>query len=185
MPANDVTITGSFGLDSYKLIYKVDGTEFKTYTLNYGSTITAEPEPSKEGYTFSGWSEIPATMPAKDVEVTGAFTVNKYLLTVIVDEEVVFSDSIAYGVRLAEYLDELTQQGVDFTKWELYDQIDTITMPDQDVTINAIDDAVDPILMDMKELIIYDLTGKKIETDDISTLPSGIYILNGFKYIVY
>ena len=185
MPANDVTITGSFGLDSYKLIYKVDGTEFKTYTLNYGSTITAEPEPSKEGYTFSGWSEIPATMPAKDIEVTGFFTVNRYLLTVIVDEEVVFSDSIAYGVRLAEYLDELTKQGVDFTKWELYDQIDTITMPAHDVTINAIDDAVDTILMDINESIIYDLTGKKIETDDISTLPSGIYILNGFKYIVY
>ena len=185
MPAKDVTVTGSFGQDFYKLVYKVDGTEYKTYTLSYGSTITAEPEPSKEGYTFSGWSEIPATMPAKDVEVTGAFTVNKYLLTVIVDEEVVFSDSIAYGVRLAEYLDELTKQGVDFTKWELYDQIDTITMPAHDVTINAIDDAVDPILMDMKESIIYDLTGKKIETDDISTLPSGIYILNGFKYIVY
>ena len=185
MPAKDIEVTGRFSINSYKLIYKVDGTEYKTSTLNYGSTITAEPEPNKEGYTFSGWSEIPTTMPAKDIEVTGGFSVNKYLLTVIVDEEVVFSDSIAYGVRLAEYLDELTQQGVDFTKWELYDQIDTITMPAQDVTINAIDDAVDPILMDMKESIIYDLTGKKIETDDISTLPSGIYILNGFKYIVY
>ena len=32
----------------------------------------------KEGYTFSGWSEIPATMPAHDVIVTGSFTQTIY-----------------------------------------------------------------------------------------------------------
>ena len=40
---------------------------------------TPEPEPTKEGYTFSGWSEIPETMPDHDVTVTGSFIVNKYI----------------------------------------------------------------------------------------------------------
>ena len=60
----------------YKLIYKVDGEVYKSYDVVYGTAITPEAEPTKEGYTFSGWSEIPATMPAHDVTVTGTFTLD-------------------------------------------------------------------------------------------------------------
>lgn len=58
----------------YKLTYIVDGEVYKTYEIEFGSTITPETEPTKEGYTFSGWSEIPETMPDHDVTVTGTFT---------------------------------------------------------------------------------------------------------------
>ena len=58
----------------YKLTYMVDGEPYKTYNLHYGAEIAAEPEPEKEGYTFSGWSAVPATMPARDVVVKGTFT---------------------------------------------------------------------------------------------------------------
>jgi hypothetical protein len=58
----------------YKLTYMVDGETYKTYSLHYGDAIAAEPEPVKEGYAFSGWSEVPATMPARDVVVRGSFT---------------------------------------------------------------------------------------------------------------
>ncbi len=63
-------------LDAAKhtLTYKVDGEVYKTYELYEGETITPESEPTKEGYDFSGWSTIPATMPAEDVTVTGSFT---------------------------------------------------------------------------------------------------------------
>ena len=60
----------------YKLTYTVDGEVYKTYDIEYGSTITPEAEPTKDGYIFSGWSEIPATMPAHDVTVTGTFTLD-------------------------------------------------------------------------------------------------------------
>ena len=75
MPAKDVTITGSFTINKYKMIYKVDGEEYKTLEVEYGSVITPEAEPTKEGYTFSGWSGIPETMPANDVTITGSFTI--------------------------------------------------------------------------------------------------------------
>ena len=41
--------------------------------MREGETITPEEEPTKEGYTFSGWNEIPETMPAHNVIVTGTF----------------------------------------------------------------------------------------------------------------
>jgi hypothetical protein len=58
----------------YSLKYIVDGTLYKEYSKEEGTSVTPEPEPTKVGYTFSGWSEIPETMPAHDVTVTGSFT---------------------------------------------------------------------------------------------------------------
>ena len=58
----------------YKLTYLIDNEFYKSYELEYDAAITPEAAPTKEGYTFSGWSEIPETMPAYDVTVTGTFT---------------------------------------------------------------------------------------------------------------
>ena len=57
----------------YNLTYKVDGEEYKTSNVAYGTTIIPEAEPTKKGYTFGGWSEIPETMPNHNVEITGRF----------------------------------------------------------------------------------------------------------------
>ena len=54
----------------------VDNEVYKTYEVDYGTAITPEPEPTKDGYTFSGWSDIPETMPPHDVTVTGSFIPN-------------------------------------------------------------------------------------------------------------
>ena len=60
-------------LPTHKLIYVVDGEEYKAYDIEEGDPITPEAEPTKETYMFSGWSEIPSTMPTHDVTVTGTF----------------------------------------------------------------------------------------------------------------
>ena len=52
----------------------MDGNEYKTVEASFGDRITAEKAPSKNGYTFSGWSKLPETMPANDVTVSGTFT---------------------------------------------------------------------------------------------------------------
>ena len=80
MPTHDVTVTGSFSINSYNLTYIVDGKVYKSLTIVYGAKIAPEKEPTKEGYTFSGWSEIPESMPAHDVTVTGSFSINSYAL---------------------------------------------------------------------------------------------------------
>jgi hypothetical protein len=97
MPAEDVTVTGLFTVNKYKLTYVVDGAEYHTDSVAYGSKLTAIEVPVKEGHTFSGWDNVPETMPAKDVVVTGSYTVNKYLITFKIGDEVIASDSLAYG----------------------------------------------------------------------------------------
>lgn len=54
----------------YNLFYLVDGEEYKKYVIDFGESITPEAEPTKEGYAFSGWSEIPETMPEHDVTIS-------------------------------------------------------------------------------------------------------------------
>ncbi len=132
MPAKDVTVNGTFSKGSYKLIYMVDGNVYKTVTYNYGATVTPEAAPTKEGYTFSGWSGVPATMPAKDVTVTGTFTINKYELTYMVDGAVYKSYELEYGSLITPEA-EPTKEGYTFSGWS---DIPT-TMPAKDVTVNG------------------------------------------------
>ena len=132
MPAHDVTVTGSFTINSYTLTYQVDGTEYKKLSVEYGTTITPEVEPVKEGYTFSGWSEIPTTMPAKDVVVTGTFTINSYTLTYQVDGTEYKKLTVEYGASITPEA-EPTKEGYTFSGWS---EIPT-TMPAKDVTVTG------------------------------------------------
>ena len=87
MPAEDVIITGSLTVNKYTLTYKVDGETYKTVKVKYGAKITPEAAPVKEGYTFSGWSEIPAKMPAKNVTVTGCVVLADSIEEVMADND--------------------------------------------------------------------------------------------------
>lgn len=71
----------------YTLTYMIDDGVYKTVNVNYGESITPEAEPTKEGYTFSGWGEIPAKMPAEDVTIIGSFTLVDAIEDVLVDDE--------------------------------------------------------------------------------------------------
>jgi len=132
MPDHDVTITGSFAVNKYKLIYQVDGVEYKSSEIEYGSTITSEVAPTKEGYTFSGWSEIPSTMPAHDVTITGSFVINKYKLTYEVDGVEYKSSEVEYGSTITSEVAP-TKEGYTFSGWS---EIPS-TMPAYDVTITG------------------------------------------------
>ena len=132
MPAKDVVVTGSFSVNSYTLTYKVDGEEYKTSIVAYGTELTPEAAPSKEGYTFSGWSEIPETMPAKDVIVTGSFSVNSYTLTYMVDGEVYKTSTVAYGTELTAETAP-SKEGYTFSGWSEIPE----TMPAKDVVVTG------------------------------------------------
>ena len=73
MPAHDVTVTGNFTINQYKLTYLIDGTVYKTYTLDYDSVITPEGDIEDDDYYYA-WEEIPERMPAHDVQVNAYIT---------------------------------------------------------------------------------------------------------------
>ena len=82
MPANDVTVTGTFTVNSYKLTFMSDGKVYDEKTYDFGADVTAPAEPTKTGYTFAGWDkEIPAAMPAENTVITAKWNVNKYTIT--------------------------------------------------------------------------------------------------------
>ena len=73
----DANCTVTFIINSYTLTYMVDGEVYETVQVKYGEEIIPIEEPVMDGYTFSGWGEIPETMPAEDVVISGVFTANE------------------------------------------------------------------------------------------------------------
>ena len=85
---NHNVITLFYTRNAHNIIYKIDGEYFandnyKTInSVKYGDSISIiNNDMSKPGYTFSGWSAIPETMPDGDITVTGSYTINKYTVT--------------------------------------------------------------------------------------------------------
>ncbi len=68
----DVTVTGTFSINSYVLTYMIDETVYKTVEYEYGATITPEPIPEGNYVTFE-WVGEPETMPAHDVIVHASY----------------------------------------------------------------------------------------------------------------
>ena len=132
MPAHDVEVTGQFTVNSYRLTYTLDGETYKELEVPYGTAVVPEANPEKEGHTFSGWQGLPETMPARDVEVTGQFTVNSYKLTYTVDGETYKELDVPYGTAIQpEAYPE--KEGHTFSGWEGLPE----TMPAHDVTASG------------------------------------------------
>ena len=124
----EVTVTPA----SYVIRFIVDGEVILTDTLTRGSTINLPDVPEKEGYTFSGWGEVPETMPDKYVTVIGTFIINKYLVTFKVGDEVIAADSLEYGAAIvAPEVPE--KEGYTFSGWGEVAE----TVPANDVTYSA------------------------------------------------
>ena len=118
--------------DRHTLTYVVDGEVYKTYEVEEGTAITPEPVPTKEGYTFSGWIGMPATMPTEDTTVTGYFTINSYTLTYLLNGEVYSTETVVYGTPLIPE-PGLKREGYTFTGWSEVPE----TMPAHDVIITG------------------------------------------------
>jgi hypothetical protein len=73
MPSENITIYGGYSVNNYKIIYIVDSEVYYTDDISYGAKIETIAEPEKEGYQFSGWKNVPDTMPAKDIVILGSF----------------------------------------------------------------------------------------------------------------
>ena len=162
----------------FNLIYKVNGVTYKTISYNYGDVITPEPVPVREGFTFSGWSDIPATMPAEDVTITGSFIINKYKLTYMVDDEVYKSMKVKYGAPITPEV-EPVKEGYTFSGWSEIPE----RMPAWNVvvygTFTSATGFGETILSAGDEDVYYNLHGLPVEKPG-----KGIYIKNGKKVLI-
>ena len=182
MPAKDVTVSGTFTINKYLVTFKIGDEVIASDSLEYRAAIVAPEAPEKEGYTFNGWGEVAETVPADDVTYEGAYSVNTYKVYYYVGEELVHTAEVAYGDTIPEYVYELTEEGYTFLGWigDTYE-----TMPAHDVIYMAnIDNGIEQLAIDKSQLTIYDLSGRKLNVDDIKDLAKGVYIVNGIKVMI-
>ena len=98
-------------MPEYTLTYMVDGEVYKTYSMEEGEVIIQEPEPVREGFAFSGWSDIPETMPDSDVTITGTFVA----LTKCATPSIMYEKgqlSFTCDTEGAEFVSEITDTDV-------------------------------------------------------------------------
>ncbi len=72
MPAENLILNAVLQLKSYKLTFKLDGEIIRSEEIFFGENITPPTvDYDSEEYLFSGWTNLPAAMPASDVTVSG------------------------------------------------------------------------------------------------------------------
>ena len=117
MPANDVEINATFDINAYDITFLVDGIEYAVLAADFGFPIPLPADPVKEGYTFTGWDSLPATMPANDITVNATFSVNTYNAVFVVDSAVYATVPTAFGEAIAAPADPV-KEGYTFTGWD-------------------------------------------------------------------
>ena len=142
LPIGGTTITAVYTKNSYTVTWSADGTTTQT-TVMYGDPISKPSNPSKEGYTFTGWTPfVPTTMPAENLTFTAQFEVNNYTVTWNIEGKTT-SNIVAYGQTINRPADP-TKEGYTFKGWT-----PTIpsTMPAKDLTFTAVfEKTPDPII---------------------------------------
>ncbi|MBQ2903088.1 MAG: InlB B-repeat-containing protein [Clostridia bacterium] len=120
--------------NQYDLTITVDGVA-DTKTYYYDEEVPAVEDPAKTGYTFLGWSEeIPAKMPAKDLDITANFKINQYTITFVDTGDVAYEEITQdYATAIADVADPV-KTGYTFNGWDV--EIPE-TMPAENLTITA------------------------------------------------
>lgn len=139
--ANSRKFYADYELNKYKAVYKVDGVVYAEYEIPFASEVTKPADPTKPAdengeFIFSGWTpQVPATMPAKDLEFNGSFTQkgNDYVVKFVDGERVISAQTLKAGDPIV--LPEEPQRfGYKFTGWT---PDVPATMPAEDLTFTA------------------------------------------------
>lgn len=146
MPGKDATVTATWQKSKYTLTID-NGSTTSTKQVTWGENLLAQLSmPSKEGYTFTGWTangtkiDNSTTMPTKNITVKANWSINSYTVNVDLDGgEGVASFTLNYGETIADKLSDPSKEGYTFTGWTIDGESLSLnkTMPAKDVTIVA------------------------------------------------
>ena len=143
--------------NSYTLTYDLDGGEWENdttyaYPKKYNEEVEVKADPTKEGYTFAGWTSAEVevvndkfTMPAKNVTLTAKWVANIYKVTYDLDggewTEATNEFPYEYKATVEVVKTVPTREGYKFSGWrseEVTIENDTFTMPAKDVVLKAV-----------------------------------------------
>ena len=128
MPARNLTFTATTKVHQHSLTYMLDGEMKSQAPVNYGTAVAVQADPTKTGYTFSGWTVSGAepvdgkfTMPDNNVTITGSFNANTYTVKFNANggEGSMADQSFTYDAKKALAANGFTRTGWRFTGWKL------------------------------------------------------------------
>ena len=128
--------TAIWTINQYTITFDTDGgSEVAAITQDYATEVTAPADPTKTGYTFTGWEPaVPETIPAEDMTVTAQWQINQYTITFDTDGgSEVAAITQDYNTVVTAPADP-TKTGFTFKGWE---PAIPATIPAEDVTITA------------------------------------------------
>ncbi|WP_303857843.1 InlB B-repeat-containing protein [Aminicella lysinilytica] len=142
---SDLIVTAQWEINQYTITFDcAGGSAVASISQDYGTAVTAPADPTKEGYTFTGWSPaVPATMPAGDLTLIAQWTINSYTVTVI------SINGDVEGAGAYDFGSEVTLTATAATDYELFNWVDeegnevstdnpyTFTMVNRNLTLTA------------------------------------------------
>ncbi len=131
MPKSNLTMRGSFKVNTYRLVFEIDSITFERQ-VEFGTPLGLIVNPERENYTFSGWGDIPESMPSHDLRFAGSFRMDTYLLTFKLNGEVLETRRLAIGDVVQAPVVE-AKEGYTFSGWRGLPK----TMPARDVTLEG------------------------------------------------
>ena len=94
-----------------------DGTVLKTELVKQGFGAQAPEDPTREGYTFTGWDKDFSVI-TEDITVTALYTVNTYTVNFFDwNGEIISTQSVEYG-KSAQAPENPIREGYTFTGWD-------------------------------------------------------------------
>ena len=114
----DLVVTAQYEINTYTVTFKDwNGTVLKTQEVQYGGDAEAPADPTRVGYTFTGWDKAFTNITA-DLVVTAQYEINTYTVTFKDwDGTVLKTQEVQYGGD-AEAPADPTRTGYTFTGWD-------------------------------------------------------------------
>ena len=114
----DLVVTAQYEINTYTVTFKDwDGTVLKTQEVQHGGDAEAPADPTRVGYTFTGWDKAFTNITA-DLVVTAQYEINTYTVTFKDwDGTVLKTQEVQHGGD-AEAPADPTRVGYTFTGWD-------------------------------------------------------------------
>ena len=122
----DINLYAVYEINKYTVTYINEGIEYHKETVEYGSVITEIQDPTKEGYTFTGWytkDNEKVTHPitvTKNITLYSKYEVNSYKVSYYNEEKKYIDDQkINYGENALKPNTDPSKIGYTFKYWSL------------------------------------------------------------------
>ena len=144
----DITLYAVYEINKYTVTYINEGTEYHKETLEYGSVITSIQNPTKEGYTFTGWYtkdnekvSYPITV-TKNITLYSKYEINSYKVSYYNEGKKYIDDQkINYGENALKPNTNPSKIGYTFKYWSLKEngeEYEFSTKITKDITLYAV-----------------------------------------------